>query len=189
MRDRDIRAALRMELGAEHAGCADTLIIEELGVCEGDARIDLAVINGALNGIEIKSGRDTLERLPAQQEIYSRVFDTVLIVAAPSHLDQVSKQVPAWWGISTAHSMGDRVVLSRVREPRENPTVDPHSLVKLLWRDEALAILEQLGEADGMRSKPRKVLWERLANVLALDDLRACVRRTLKARTKWRGRA
>ena len=32
-----------------------TLIVEELGLCEGAVRIDVAAINGSIHGYEIKS--------------------------------------------------------------------------------------------------------------------------------------
>lgn len=187
MRDRDIRSALRKKLAAAHE--TDTLIIDEMGVCQGAARVDIAVINGAINGYEIKSERDTLERLPIQQAVYSRVFDTVTIVAATEHLDRVAARVPDWWGIYLADEANGQVVLSQVRRSRENPAVDPFALAQLLWRDEALAILDQYGCADGVRRKPRKAIWERLAHVLAIDELKAHVRSALKARKNWREHA
>ena len=60
MRDVDVRQSLRRALSAEHAGDAGTLIIEELGLCQHDSRIDVAAVNGELNGFEIKSDSDTL---------------------------------------------------------------------------------------------------------------------------------
>ena len=68
MRDIDVRTVLAAEVARRYKGDADTLIIHELGVCSGDARIDLAVVNGKLHGYEIKSDADTLKRLPAQAE-------------------------------------------------------------------------------------------------------------------------
>ena len=64
MRDRDVRQALLAHLAELHAGDPDTRIVEEMGVWCGTARIDVAVVNGELCGFELKSERDTLERLP-----------------------------------------------------------------------------------------------------------------------------
>ena len=47
-----------------HRSEPNTVFLEELGLCQGDARVDYAVINGAMNGYEIKSDRDKLVRLP-----------------------------------------------------------------------------------------------------------------------------
>ena len=64
MRDSEIRNTLRATLLSEHAGDPTAVVIDELGICQGSARIDMAVVNGSLNGYEIKSDLDTLARLP-----------------------------------------------------------------------------------------------------------------------------
>src|SRR5438045_2701845 len=99
MRDIDIRLALRSSIEREHGGDADTRIVEELGLCQGIARVDLAVINGNVHGYEIKSEHDTLARLPAQTHTYNQVLDFVTIVTAPAHAHKIRCIVPKWWGV------------------------------------------------------------------------------------------
>src|SRR5437870_5424523 len=102
MRDADVRRALLDDLRAKYDGDPDTRIIPELGLCQGDVRIDVAVVNGSLNGYEIKSDADTLDRLPAQQEAYSKILDTVMAVAGGRHLEAVAAMVPDWWELCEA---------------------------------------------------------------------------------------
>jgi hypothetical protein len=45
--DEDIRPALRSHLLAKHAPEAETVVLEELGICCGQVRVDLAVVNGS----------------------------------------------------------------------------------------------------------------------------------------------
>lgn len=76
----EIRQALRLRLSNKHAKEADTVFantvfIEELGICCGQGRIDLAVVNSLFHGYEIKSDRDSLRRLDNQVELYSKVLD------------------------------------------------------------------------------------------------------------------
>lgn len=193
MRDLDIRAALHDELSALHRHDPNTLVIHELGLCEGLVRVDLAVVNGALAGYEIKSERDTLDRLPAQEAVYSRAFDIVTIVADREHLERVRDMIPSWWGImvaeperADAEARPARVVLSEVRPASVNPNVDATAVVQLLWRDEALAILRARGADRGVRTKPRSALWARLTETVPLQDLQALVRAALRARESWR---
>jgi hypothetical protein len=187
MRDLDIRQALTSRLRQEHHGDPDTLIVEELGVARGACRVDVAVVNGALCGWEIKSERDTLVRLPAQVEAYGDVFDEATIVASERHLDGLLTMVPVWWGVELAHAgTGGAVVVELHRSPQPNPGIVPVAVAQLLWRDEALALLTDLGRDAGLRSKSRPALWAALADLLPIDDLRAHVRRTLRARTSWR---
>lgn len=187
MKDSDVRAATRSLLVAEHAGeLQDTLFVEELGLCEGTVRVDIAVVNGSLSGYELKSAKDTLARLPAQVATYSAVLDHAVLVVAENHLGHAVSALPRWWGVKVARMVGNVVELDDVREARMNPAVDPFALVKLLWKDEAVALLAARGEARGVRSAPRGVAWSRLATTVELDELRSEVRAALKARRAWR---
>ena len=47
----------------------------------GAARVDIAVINGHIRGVEIKAEADSLERLPRQVEAYGRVVDRATLIA------------------------------------------------------------------------------------------------------------
>ena len=185
MREREVRAALHVDLGILYGAEPDTLIVNELGVCSAAVRIDVAVVNGALHGFEIKSQLDTLERLPVQQEIYSRVFDTVTLVAASRHLRKVEEIVPKWWGVLEVIEAAP-ILLRIVRPSVVNQGIDPYSVAQLLWHDEALAALDAVGAAAGMSRRPRRYLYEALAAILPLDVLRHVVRTTIKARGNWR---
>ena len=55
MRDIDVRRAVRKKLGEQYAHDPDTRIVEEMGIWSGTVRIDIAIINGELNGFELKS--------------------------------------------------------------------------------------------------------------------------------------
>ena len=100
--DLTIRSALRSKLLADHAEEGDTALMEELGLCRGRVRVDLALVNGHLNGYEIKSDRDTLTRLETQAEIYMKVFDRLTIVVGSKHLSSIGTRLPEWWGILQA---------------------------------------------------------------------------------------
>ena len=47
-RDVDVRSLLKQYLQASEA--RDTLLIDELGLCQGDVRVDVAAVNGELSG-------------------------------------------------------------------------------------------------------------------------------------------
>lgn len=186
MCDLDIRLALRKRLVLEHQHAQRTLIIEELGLCEGMARVDLAVINGHIEGYEIKSERDTLYRLPGQLEIYGKTLDRVTVVAAVQHISKITKLVPQWWGIEEVSFEEGSAVFNLIRSASLNPSIDPHSVVQLLWRDEALEVLKDLGLSKGMLTKPRTAIWFKLANSLPVEELCAIIRMRLSSRENWR---
>jgi hypothetical protein len=186
MRDPEIRSVLHSRLAAREAGKDNVRIVDEMNVLAGECRIDVAVINGRLEGFEIKSERDTLERLPRQVEAYGRIFDRVTVVCAERHLEPILATVPSWWGIDIAKADGTNdVKLVRRRRARANRDVEPEAVARLLWRGETLAALTELGAAHGLRSKPRQALWAALAEVLPQTKLRALVRERLRARKDW----
>src|ERR1700722_9766572 len=187
LRDLDIRRSLHDVLAEEHAHEPDSLLIDELGVCQGAARIDLAVVNGSINGFEIKSEADRLHRLARQRDAYGAVLDTVTLVTCQRHLAAARLQLPRWWGLMVA-ARDDRgvIVLRRTRRSRPNPHVDPEALAQLLWRAEALELLAAHGLAHGMHSKTRSLLWSALARHLSRQDLSKGVRDALKQRSSWR---
>jgi hypothetical protein len=186
MRDSDVRAAVRDWLEVEFAH--DSRIVEEMGIWSGTVRIDLAVINGELHGFELKSERDTLVRLQAQAELYSQVFDRMTLVAADRHYDKAISKIPDWWGVTTARFEGEAVALQPIKEGWRNPNVDPMQLARLLWRQEALAVLERRGLSRGYKSRTADVIAARLADVLSIDELSAEVRAVLKSRSDWLGK-
>jgi len=185
MRDADVREALRKRLYRDHDGDADTLIVEEMGVWSGSVRIDVAVINGELSGYELKSDRDTLERLPAQADIYSKVFDRMTLVVGARHASKARGMVPEWWGCTVARMRKGRVVLVPERPAQSNPAPSPFVIAQLLWKDEAISILDKHGLARGWRSKPAAAIFHRLASELPFRVLVEHVRTTLRARERW----
>lgn len=187
MRDRDIRSCLRALLEAEHKGDDDTLILDELGLLQGAARVDMAVVNGSLAAWEIKSERDTLRRLAGQANAYGRVFDYVTLVAAPAHVAKVEASLPVWWGVSVAvQNDAGEVAIEVRRSPQRNLGTDSGAVAELLWREEALAVLESRGLDGGLRSRPRRALWSALVEHLPSAELASEVRAALKSRQGWR---
>lgn len=186
MRDSDVRKAALIMLAARHQGDSTTRIVEEMGIWSGSVRVDIAVINGALCGYEIKSDRDTLGRLPFQQDLYSRVFDSVELIVGLRHVEKATAIVPDWWGVTlaTEGDSGD-VDLAPVRPGAPNPTIDPFLVAQLLWKEEAVAVLDSLEMARGWKSKRAKLVHQHLAVSLPLEELRRHVRTALKNRTEW----
>jgi hypothetical protein len=177
--DPEVRQLLREYLQAIHDG-SDTLVLEELGLCQGDVRVDVASVNGELSGFEIKSPSDTLARWPNQQRVYSRVVDRAWLVAPITTLQKA--RMPKWWGQIAVFDSNDKLALRVVRPSELNPSADALSIARLLWHDEAIAALKRTGHARGVISKPRQFAWERIVERIPLDDLRATVRAALKQR-------
>lgn len=189
MRDIDVRRALLCGELQRFKGDGASRIVEELSLCQGDARIDIAVVNGKLHGFEIKSEKDTLERLSNQITVYSKVFDHLTLVVGKVHLEKSLQILPEWWGVSSVEDNNGRLRIKKVRKPKQNKNVDAFSVVQLLWRDECVELLTNIGKTKGINSKPRSWLWARLVHEIEPRALCKYVRETIKCRTQWRAGA
>lgn len=184
--DKDIRQALHSQLEAIFKDDHDTIIVDELDVCYGSARVDVAVINGALHGYEIKSERDTLDRLPHQVEQYNKVFDFVTLVCGEKYLDKIDQAIPSWWGVYAVEQSSTEIQVREVREPQQNETLNPFALAQFLWRDEMLEILPKYTNDKMIKKSPKYKLWRFLSENMAICELQEYVKLCLKARTNWR---
>lgn len=180
--DADIRPALRSRVLSAPDCESDTAIIEELGVCRGQVRIDMTIVNGELHGYEIKSQRDTLRRLATQAEVYSRVLDHATLVIDGKHIAAALGIVPTWWGILRFECATGGPRFKMVRRGRKNLTRDPRSLAELLWLEDAIALLDSHNAGRGVKGKPRRVVWDRVCETISLEEIALVVRERLKAR-------
>jgi hypothetical protein len=153
-------------------------------------RVDVVVVaDDATHGFELKSGRDTLGRLPRQVVAFSRVMDRCSLVVASRHLRVAATAVPDWWGLTVADEENQ---LEVVRPGRPNPgPFDRQTLVEMLWKRDVAAELARLGMISGRRtgwdSHTRDRMWVWLLEKVDVDELRACVRRALVLRAGERG--
>lgn len=186
MTEAELRRALR-----SHLECRLTTgtgrIIEELGIERGTARIDIALITDRLLGFEIKSDRDTFDRLSNQVHAYNRVFDEITLVTGSALLEDALRLLPSWWGMMTAeYDPAGSIRLSLVRVAQRNPLQEALSVAMLLWKAEATEVLAvQAAQRIPSRWTSAKV-HAMLADVIPLDPLRRLVATRLTARETWR---
>ena len=186
--EESIRTSLHRRLVVKHREEADTVIIDELGLCRGSARVDIAVVNGQLHGYEIKSDRDSLRRLGVQANLYSKVFDRVTLVCGQRHVSRALDFVPSWWEVLSIDSTSQDPKFRTARRGRKNQERDIRALAELLWLEEAMALLAQRSALRGFRGKPRADLWNRVCELFGIDEVAAAVRAHLKATATKRGR-
>lgn len=188
LRDYDIRQALveKIEKENQKHDCSSYRIIEELSICDGDARVDIAVANGKLCGYEIKSDVDTFERLPRQIQYYGTTFDKMTIVVGKKFTDKVADVVPDWWGIKVAYTNKfGNISIKNIRNPKINKSIDAYRLTQLLWKDEMIDILKK-NNIKGISNKSRYKLREIAAETISLNEIKDYVRETIKTRSNWR---
>lgn len=169
-----------------HATDAETRIVEELDLGPG-ARADLVVLNGRIEGYEIKSDHDSLIRLPHQIEAYEAVCDRVWLVTTDRFASSALEHLPAWWGVLVARRRADQIVLVRRRAARAHRQQRVRALLELLWKSELLAVCDRhaIGHA---RSKSTVVALRDAIAERRISQRRAAdeVRGMLLLREDWR---
>lgn len=184
--DRVIRSFLIDRIASANKSIG-TVIIEELDLCLGEARIDLAIVNGKTIGIEIKSDHDTLVRLPKQIEVYSKVFDRVEIVSGSKLLNPILSSVPDWWGVATVTISNQGTLrYQRLRHCRKNSHKDPYSNAQLLWKSEMLDLLKKKSLDGKFKNKSKDILWNALVDFFPKTEVFNYVNVCLKSRREWR---
>lgn len=187
MKDMEIRRSFHEKELLHHHADEHTLVIDELGLKHGTSRADIAVLNDQLSGYEIKSDSDSLSRLPSQIEAYNSVFDRITMLATERHLPRVWDLVPEWWGIVLcSRGEGGAVHFHTKRKPVLNRSADPLSIAQLLWRSEAVGLLEDKGEDPRTLRKPRTFLYQRLCEIMNPGELKSAVTSCLRKRKNWR---
>lgn len=181
--DAILRSIVKTKLARRHSSAEDAFVVEELPVSRGDARVDLAVINGRIEGVELKSSRDTLDRLPRQASIYSQAMDRMSLVAAPDHVAEALSVVPDWWSVFEAEA-GPRggIRLKRVRQGRLNPSPSMRGYLGLLERNELVSLLSGHRLDRGWRAASWNDLADRIEANVPVAAVAEGVRRMLKIR-------
>ncbi|OOE35602.1 sce7726 family protein [Salinivibrio kushneri] len=187
MNDIDVRVAVHKKLLKHPHKDPSTFVLDEMDICVGACRVDIAVLNGSMHGYELKSEKDTLERLPNQVKYYSAVMDKVTLVVCEKHLEEAKTIIPHWWGVKVVtKGVKGAIHIAHERSEKKNKAPDSLSLAQLLWKDECLRILEKWGKVKGNKSKPRHQLWSIVSESVPSEKLRDEVRDVLKQRTNWR---
>lgn len=188
LRDVDLRAAAHRQLLRRARACPDTLVIDELGLSHGACRMDIAVINGHIRGLEIKAEADNLARLPRQVAAYGTVVDFATLIVADRHVDEAMAFLPNWWGlISARRDRNDGITFKRLQPERFNRGADPMTIARLLWRSEVISLLRAQGHHERTMRAPRATLYAHLVAEMPRRLLSQAVRDALKARQGWRG--
>jgi hypothetical protein len=187
-KDFDIRSRLILELKKRHAFDKKIKVVEELGVHNGEKRVDIAVVNGIFHGYEIKSDKDNLLRLPQQIKAYNQVFDRMTLVVGKQHLKEAFEIVPDWWEIIVAkfEEKSDKVVFLKIREGELNRNQNKNSVARLLWREEALDILKKKKLDNGFFYKNKSAIYDKLTASLDSKTLSKEVRETIFFRDNWK---
>lgn len=185
--DQEIRNALHRKILKRYHNDPDVIVINELGLAHGRHRIDIAVLNGFIHGYEIKSSKDTLARLPQQFAEYRRSLEKISIVSAPNHIDALMETAPNWCGLVLAEKGSKGAIhFSTIRSPKLNPAVEFSAMAHLLWRKEAIVLLNKLGANKNELKGSKRKLYENLSELISHRELSGYIKNFFMRRNNWR---
>lgn len=184
-----IRYAIRQRLISRASHGHNSIIIDELGLHNGQARADVVLLGRFLAAYEIKSARDDLSRLSYQVPYYNSVFNRITLVVANRLYPRALDHVPVWWGIITVNE-GPRggIHFRRMRSPIYNSRTNPDAIARLLWKSEACEILAACGVSVQNRRINKTELRALLVQSLSISQLRKQVVEKIRQRAAWRDR-
>jgi hypothetical protein len=127
---------LKVLLGTHSLRTAAMLMEFRVASCKAD----IVILNGTSTVYEIKSERDTLDRLKNQIAAYLQMFSRVNVITGENHVEDVLSGVSGEVGVLL---LTDRFSISEVREAHENPDrIVPSVVFNSLRRLEVQRILE-----------------------------------------------
>jgi len=186
MNDRTVREAFHYRVLKKAHKCADTFVVDELCIKNGVVRADIAVLNGKLIGYEIKTEKDTLERLSNQVLAYNEVFDKAFIVLSEKHLNKALQIVPSWWGVYLIEGNSDRLRFKCFRKAQINKFKSALSIAQFLWKSEATEVFQNTFNKTISASKTKQYLHKEIALAHNPTDLGRIALNYLKNRKDWR---
>jgi hypothetical protein len=187
LRESDVRHLLYCtEIKERLQQNAKARVVDEFQILSGQGRIDVALIDDALHGYEIKSASDSLGRLPSQQAMYGKIFERITLVADERHVKEAVTMVPKHWGLIVVGVKDAKPYAETIWPAMRNQDLDKLALAQLLWRDEVLELMEYFDLISGFRNANRKRLWRHVSNNLSLEEIKAFVCFKLRTRKDWR---
>jgi len=173
--DKHMRESIYSFLDRTVMKTPDSVRIDELGFRVGaqEGRCDIVVANNMLRCYEIKSDGDTngLERLSKIQiKLYGKVMDTLSVIVTPKHLASVKRRLPRFWGIYVY----EEHVVRELRMPQLNLETNVRAVTGLLWKDNAVRLLENHGIVGGGR-KNKDFLHDLIAKTVDYNEIHSAV--------------
>ncbi|MCU1741756.1 MULTISPECIES: sce7726 family protein [unclassified Pseudomonas] len=186
-RDIEIRRHFHKKRLQHFHDCPNTIVIDELGIAHGKNRADIAVLNGTFHCFEIKSSKDTINRLPEQLSEYSKCFEKISVISAPNHIQKIMTILPSWCGliVATKGAKG-AVAFKTIKRPKKNPQLEITAMAHFLWRREIIELLTVLGVEEKHLNQSREKLYQLIPPTLTAQELTQWIKVKFMGRKDWR---
>lgn len=211
--DMDLRLAVTAALLS--AGIPRDAIRHEITLdsASSDGRADMVVaLDHCLTGIELKSGKDTLDRLESQWDRYGARFDSLVLVVDARHVPRergvgsrlkfpcvrlfdegrvLGRYEGPWQNVASWNDPPwEHDSVPRSRELGAGDRQSPNAMLSMLWADEALRLsadLVQAGAIPPSGGGQRYRVIPHAAEHASIGQLRPRIAAALRARrlNRW----
>ncbi|WRW34642.1 hypothetical protein CF5_0154 [Staphylococcus phage CF5] len=136
----------------------DIRIFNEKVICQGKCRTDCLILdrNGTVMGIEIKTERDSTQRLNKQLHYYSLVCKYVYVMCHDKHVPKVEQILKRYKhhhvGIMSYINFKGKPMVGKYKEAKPSPTRSPYHTMNILWKKNLLTILNLIRDPFTYRS-------------------------------------
>ena len=160
-------------------------IIEDLGVHNGNAIVDIIAVYKTMHDFEIKGETDSVSRVSKQSVYYNVSLPKLTLVTTQNHLSWASKHLPAFWGIILAKKDQEgQVRLTHKRPAKNNPNFSKETSLLMLWKAELLNPRFQILETEVRQNDSRAELATKIAARLTKDQIAALLATSINDREK-----
>ena len=128
----------------------DIRIFNEKVICQGKCRTDCLVLdgNGTVMGIEIKTERDSTQRLNKQLKYYSLVCKYVYVMCHDNHVPKVEQLLKRYKhnhvGIISYINFKGKPTVGKYKKATPSPTRSPYHTLNILWKRVLLVMLKYI---------------------------------------------
>lgn len=124
--DKQIRRALLRELSKDE----ELEIYQEFVLPSSKARADIVTVGEIFTGYEIKSDKDSLQRLSTQIPEYDVYLEKNYIVVGEKYSSKIKNYIPEYWGIIVVSGSevedleNNQLKIKTIRKAKKNPLWD-----------------------------------------------------------------
>jgi hypothetical protein len=153
----------------------DALIANEMSFADSSRRADLVTIGDHLEVYEIKSEKDSLDKLPEQLKDYDKYFHSVYVICHKIHLKNV-QNINRKFGIYVITERG----VTKIRKARRREKIKVKFLLDYLDRNSLVSLIKENMHSDrSILNLPINDIRANLEGRIKYDYLYSVVRKHL----------
>lgn len=176
--DKQIRQTLLKELSKDK----EIEIYQEFVLPSSKARADIVTVGEIFTGYEIKSDKDSLQRLSTQIPEYDVYLEKNYIVVGEKYSSKIKDYIPEYWGIIVVSGSeekdleNNRLKIKTIRKAKQNPLWNFNEFLFFLPANDIKMIVKETGrfqkryKRTEIQSMIKQNLVKMVANECSIEE-------------------